>query len=76
MKLTEIVSNVLGSNDVELREDMTAADVEGWDSLSHVQIILACETKLGVRFNLAEIANLELVGDLVELMNKYSKTQT
>ena len=51
---------------------MKATDVEGWDSLSHVQIIHECETSLGVRFTLEEISNLNTVEDLIYLMDKNS----
>jgi len=71
-KLTEIVSEIVGHNNFKLEPDMQAADVEGWDSLSHVQIIHACETSLGVRFTLEEISNLNTVGDLLSLMQSKS----
>ena len=51
--------------------DMTAPDVEGWDSLNHVQILFAIEEELGIKFPINEIQNLNTIGDLVELMNKY-----
>ena len=71
-KLTEIVSEVVGHNNFELKADIKATDVEGWDSLSHVQIIHECEKSLGVRFSLEEISNLNTVGDLINLMDKNS----
>ena len=71
-KLTDIVSDVVGHSDFELQADMKATDVEGWDSLSHVQIIHECETSLGVRFTLEEISNLNTVEDLIYLMDKNS----
>ena len=70
IKLTEIVSDIVGHNNFTLSLDMQALDVEGWDSLSHVQIIHECETSLGVRFTLEEISNLNKVGDLISLMQK------
>ena len=51
-ELTKIVSEVVDHNDFILKPEMQATDVEGWDSLSHVQIIHECETSLGVRFTL------------------------
>ena len=72
-KLTEIVSEIVGHNNFTLKLDMLANDVEGWDSLSHVQIIHECETSLGIRFTLEEISNLNTVGDLVFLMQKKNK---
>ena len=50
----EIVSNVLNRTGIELRPEMQASDVEGWDSLSHVQIIYNCELKFGIQFSLSE----------------------
>ena len=52
---------------------MTALDVDGWDSLKHVQILYQCEEKLNVRFTLQEIGSLNSVGDLVKIINKSLK---
>ena len=51
--------------------EMSAPDVEGWDSLNHVQIIFTIEERLGVRFEVHEIQNLNTIGDLVKLISKY-----
>ncbi len=72
-ELTKIVSEIVGHNNFILKFEMKATDVEGWDSLSHVQIIHECETSLGVRFTLEEISNLNTVGDLVLLMQSRRK---
>ena len=72
IKLTKIVSDILGHNNFELNLDIKASDIAGWDSLSHVQIIHECETALGVRFTLNEISNLNTIGDLINLINKKS----
>jgi len=44
---------------------MTANDVEGWDSLSHVNLIVAIETKFNIRFNQKELLTFKNVGDLL-----------
>ena len=69
--LEKIVSNILRRENISLTMDMTAPDVEGWDSLNHVQILFAIEEELGIKFPINEIQNLNTIGDLVELMNKY-----
>ena len=71
-KLENIVSEVVGHNNFELKADMQATDVEGWDSLSHVQIIHRCEQKIDKRFTLEEISNLKSVLDLVNVIEKYT----
>ena len=71
-KISLIVSDVLEIDQIKLTEDMSAADVPGWDSLAHVQIIYACETNIGARFTLEEISSLNTVGDLASIIKKYS----
>jgi acyl carrier protein len=53
---------------VELRPETTAGDVEGWDSVVHVMLILATEREFGIRFESAEIANAANVGEFVSLL--------
>jgi len=49
-------------------EDTTANDVEEWDSLSHIRLIVAVERKFKVKFTNSEIESLKRVGDLVALV--------
>lgn len=65
--LQEVFEQVFG-RPVELRDKLTATDVEGWDSLAHVTLMLAVERKFDVRFTGAEIASGETVGDLIDLL--------
>ncbi len=67
-ELRDLVSEVLGSEVMELRPEMTAQDVEGWDSLSHVQILYACELRWNIRLSLEELSSLENIGDLVQII--------
>ncbi len=64
-QLSLIFTDVIDEGDVNLTMDTTADDVEGWDSLNHVQIIAAVEKKFGFRFSLNEIQLFKNVGDLV-----------
>ena len=69
--LEKIVSKVLLREINNIKMDMTALDIQGWDSLNHVQIIYFCEKELGVQFPVKEIQNLKTIGDLVILISKY-----
>ena len=69
-KLRHIVIDIVGHENFQLNIESKATDIEGWDSLSHVQIIHECETYLGVKFTLEEITNLNTIGDLISLMKK------
>ena len=69
--LERVVSQVLRRDNINLSTDMTAPDIEGWDSLNHVQIIFTLEQELEIEFDVRDIQNLETIGDLVNLINKY-----
>jgi acyl carrier protein len=64
-QVARIVADTLGSDTVTLTPDTTAADVEGWDSLANVQIIVAIEKHYRIRFRTGEIASIRNVGELV-----------
>jgi acyl carrier protein len=51
-------------DDVAIGETTTARDVEGWDSLNHVRLVVAIEKAFGVRFASGEVSELRTVGDL------------
>lgn len=68
--LNEIFTDVIDEGDVSLDMVNTANDVDGWDSLNHIQIIYAVEKKYGFKFNLPEIQGLRNVGDLVDMIIK------
>ena len=71
--LEKVVSSILRRENISLSLDMTAHDVEGWDSLNHVQILFTLEQELGIQFPINEIQDLNNIGDLVELMKKYMR---
>ena len=69
--LEKIVSKILRREINNLNLDMSALDIQGWDSLNHVQIIYFCEKEIGVNFPVNEIQNLKTIGDLVKLIDNY-----
>jgi acyl carrier protein len=69
-RLTEIFRDVFDDEDLQVRPELTAADVAEWDSLSHVRLILSVEREFQTRFPVADIANLRNVGELVSLIRR------
>lgn len=61
-QLQGVFREVFGDDDIELREEMTAVDFDGWDSLQHITLMIAIETSFNVRFATAEISNLKNEG--------------
>lgn len=68
-KIHGTLVSVLGHDDFEMSDDLTATDVEGWDSLTHMTIITALERDFGVKFKLREINKLKNMGSLIELIS-------
>jgi acyl carrier protein len=66
--LTEICREALEQPDLILTENTTAADVDGWDSLRMVLIIVAVQERFGVRLTTREIDSLATVGDFATLI--------
>jgi acyl carrier protein len=62
------MEDVFDIDDLQVTPQTTADDVEEWDSLSHIRLIVALERKFKIRFKTAEIEGLENVGDLVQLI--------
>jgi acyl carrier protein len=69
-KLNEIFIDVLDDEDIELEIDTTADDVEDWDSLTHIQLVVATEKEFGVKFTTQEIRDLANVGEFISLIEQ------
>jgi acyl carrier protein len=65
-----VFRDVLDEETLVLRPELTAADVESWDSISHIDLMVGIEREFGVRFTTAEIAGLKNVGELETLVDK------
>ncbi|MBR2244721.1 MAG: acyl carrier protein [Prevotella sp.] len=65
-KVQEVFRNELEVEDLVLTDETTADDVEEWDSLSHVQLVVALEKAFGIKFTSREILSWDNVGDLVD----------
>ena len=65
-KLTLVFRDVLDGNTLTLSPDTTASDIEVWDSLSQIKIILACEKMFDIRLNARDINSLENVGAMLD----------
>jgi len=66
--LTATFRDLLDNDSLTLTEATTAKDVEGWDSITHVLIIVAVEKKFRVKFTAGEIQQLQNVGELAALI--------
>ena len=67
-ELGEIFRDVFLTDDIELRPELSAKDVPGWDSFKQIDIILAVEEKYRIKLNTKELDSLHNVGDLVRVI--------
>jgi acyl carrier protein len=69
-RVEEIFREELGQSELVLTDETTADDVEGWDSLSHVQLVAVMEDDFGIEFSSREILSWDNVGDLIDSIQK------
>ena len=67
-KLTTVFHDVFNDSAIVLRDEMTAKDVENWDSLTHMLMITKVEETFGIKFKLKELNRLKQVGDLISVV--------
>ena len=67
-RLTTVMRDVFDDDEIVARPDLTAADVEEWDSLRHIRLVLSVEKAFHISFSASEIGNLKNVGDLATLI--------
>ena len=68
-ELNGIFRKVFDDDDINITPEMTANDVDGWDSLSHVNLIVAIESKFKITFSQKELLTFKNVGDLLNSIN-------
>jgi acyl carrier protein len=69
-ELTPVFREVFDDDSIVITRQTTASDIEGWDSLSHMNMVMAVEMKFKIRFALGELPALKNVGDLADLVLK------
>lgn len=73
--VNSIFVDVLESPDIAIKPETTARDVEGWDSLTHIQLVVAIEKQFKIRFTSTEIRGFENVGAMCRsIQEKVSQT--
>jgi acyl carrier protein len=68
VQLTGIFHDVFSDDSILLRPDFSARDLDEWDSLTHIRLILTVERRFAVKFSASDIGKLKNVGELTELI--------
>ena len=66
--LEKIMRRVFDQDELIIRRELTARDVEGWDSLALVRLVVAVEKEFKIKLNMVEIPRLKSVGDFIDLI--------
>ncbi len=69
-KLQAVFRDIFDDEELTLREDMVADDVEGWDSLAHMRLLMAVEQAFGIKFSTVEVMRLKNVGEFMRLIQR------
>jgi len=68
-QLTPVFRKVFGDKSLVLTDQLTALDVENWDSLSHMLLIAEVESKFSIKFRLKELNKMANVGDMIAVIS-------
>ena len=69
-EVNKIFRDVLDNDGIEINNMTTANDIEEWDSLTHIQLVVEIEKYFKIRFTSAEIQNFKNVGEMCEAIHK------
>ncbi len=69
-QLTEVFRDVFDDDTIVLTPQTTAADIRDWDSANHVNLIVAIEVRMKIKFKTIEVESLHNVGNLVSLVEQ------
>ena len=71
-RLTNVFRGTFDDDTIEISDATTAADIEEWDSLAHITLILGVEREFGIKFKAAEVGSFADVGEMIGLIAQRS----
>ena len=72
-KLNEVFRYVFDDEDITVTESTSAETIEDWDSLSHINLVVAVEKEFGVKFSMGETQKMKNVGEMVDIIMERAK---
>ena len=67
-RLNNVFRDVFDDESIVVKPETTANDIEDWDSLEHINLIVAVEKEFSMKFNMKEVTSMKNVGDMVDII--------
>ncbi|PWT26284.1 MULTISPECIES: acyl carrier protein [Butyrivibrio] len=67
-RLNEVFRDVFDEEDITVNDETTSNDIDGWDSLEHINLVNAVEQEFGVKFDMGQIVSMKNVGEMVNII--------
>ena len=67
-KLNQVFRDVFDDEEIQVNDSTTADDIEDWDSLEHINLIVAVEKAFGMKFNMGEVTTMKNVGEMADII--------
>ena len=67
-KLNNVFRDVFDDESIVVKPETTSNDIEDWDSLEHINLIVAVENEFGIKFNMGEVTTMKNVGEMVDII--------
>ena len=67
-KLNDVFRDVFDDEDITVGEETSSSDIEDWDSLNHINLVVAVEKEFGVKFSMGETQKMKNVGEMVNII--------
>ena len=71
--VNEVFRDVFDDDEITVGEETTADDIEDWDSLEHINLIVAIEKKFNIKFTMGEVTGMKNVGEMVTIISERIK---
>ena len=67
-RLNKVFRDIFDDESIEVKEETTSNDIEDWDSLEHINLVVAVEQEFGMKFNMNEVTSMKNVGEMVDII--------
>ncbi len=67
-KLNAVFRDVFDEESITVNDSTTADDIEGWDSLEHINLIAAVESEFGIKFSMGQVVTMKNVGEMADII--------